>query len=428
MNNIYDNTINYLYNQYPVFQNIGGDAYKPGLERSEKLDSLFNHPHQHYKTIHIGGTNGKGSTSHALAAVLQKSGYTVGLYTSPHLVDFRERIRINGEMIDKNYVINFVEKNKSDFEPFGCSFFELTMMMAFCYFRDQNVDVAIIEVGLGGLLDSTNIISPTLSIITNISLDHTQFLGNTVDEIATQKAGIIKPNIPIVIGSTTGNTKNIFTEYAKLNHSPIFFAEDMDNLIIREQDSHYLVESKKWGNLIYELGGFAQKENIKTILCSLDILQDQGFNITSKSVEEGLSDITGITHLRGRWEILNDKYPFIVCDTGHNIGGVEYVVKQLNSLKTNDLRIMIGFANDKDIDKILKILPKNATYYFVAANTPRAMDAAQLKIKANIFGLLGESYKSIEEAFNIANQNHNEDTCIFIGGSNFVVGELLSFI
>lgn len=425
----YDQTIEYLYSQYPVFQNVGSAAYKPGLKRSHQLDDLFAHPHQAYKTIHIGGTNGKGSTSHALAAILQAAGYKVGLYTSPHLVDFRERIRINGEMISKSYVIDFVDKNQKDFEPLACSFFELTMMMAFCYFRDEEVDFAIIEVGLGGLLDSTNIINPILSIITNISFDHTQFLGHSIAKIAQQKAGIIKENTPIIIGATTPESKLVFENMASVTHSKIYFAEDRTDLQITAIDNQYEVKSPIFGDIQYELGGYAQEENIKTILTSVDVFESLGINkITPEVIKYGLAHITELTHLRGRWEIINKQNPLIICDTGHNIAGIQYITKQLKSLDTTDLRIIIGFANDKDISSILKELPTKAHYYFVAAQISRAMDIQSLYRQASAIGLDGKAYTTIDAAFQATLEEIKSDTIIFIGGSNFVVGEFLTNI
>ena len=425
----YEQTIEYLYNQYPVFQHIGANAYKPGLERSYLLDNLFHHPHKSYKTIHVGGTNGKGSTSHALAAILQKAGYKVGLYTSPHLVDFRERIRVNGEMINKDYIINFVNQGRKDFEPLHCSFFELTMMMSFCYFKDQNVDFAIIEVGLGGLLDSTNIINPILSIITNISYDHVQFLGNTLSLIAQQKAGIIKENTPIIIGSTTVETRKIFEEEAYKKQSKLYFAEDKIDITITASDNQFVVDSLQWGIILYELGGFAQKENIKTILTAVEVLLKLGVtDITPETVQYALSHIIKTTHLRGRWEVIRTERPLIICDTGHNIAGIKQVVRQLESIKSEDLRIIIGFANDKDISHILDILPQNAKYYYVAAKISRAMDAEFIQKRGEEKGLKGKVYLSINEAYQSALLNVSLDTCIFVGGSNFVVGEFLQII
>lgn len=422
----YDDTIQYLYNQYPVFQHQGATAYKPGLERSLALDKLFDFPHKYFKSIHIGGTNGKGSTSHALAAVLQQAGYKVGLYTSPHLVDFRERIRINGQMIDKDFVIDFVDNYKDDFEPLACSFFELTMMMAFHYFKINKVDIAIIEVGLGGLLDSTNIIHPELAIITNISKDHTQFLGSTLEDIAKQKAGIIKKAVPVVVGNASGKIKQIFEETANEQSAPFFFANQRNVDIVAEKFK-WKVNDKVFGEFYYELGGLAQKENIKTILTAIELLNKQEINVSETAVRYALNNISELTGLMGRWQILQERNPKIICDTGHNIAGLEYVSEQLKAEQVEKLHIIIGFANDKDITDILSILPKYATYYFVRANIDRALAAEDLFSKAQLFSLKGTTFSSIQSAFDTALNAASGNDCIFIGGSNFVVGEFLSF-
>lgn len=421
----YKETIEYLFNQLPVFQKIGGEAYKPGLGNTEKLDLIFNHPHQAYKTIHIGGTNGKGSTSHTLAAILQESGYRVGLYTSPHLVDFRERIRVNGEKISEQYVVNFVHDYKDDFEPIQASFFELTMMMAFCYFREQKVDIAIIEVGLGGRLDSTNIITPMLSIITNIGLDHTQFLGDTIRKIAAEKAGIIKHNIPIVIGESSDEIRDIFADKAKEVGTRIIFAEDRPKVIkSRLVNNKWIYDTEQLTNIEGELGGLAQIKNANTILTAVDELKKILINIPDQAIYSGFKRVNELTGLMGRWQIIQD-HPKVVCDTAHNKDGIKYIVEQLSLEKYDKLHMIVGFANDKDITHILEMLPQKAEYYFVNAQIQRAMPAKDLKAMAEKAGLSGHSYDTIKEAYAEARKKASANDFIFVGGSNFVVGEFL---
>lgn len=421
----YKETTEYLFSQLPVFQHIGGAAYKPGLDTSMALDKLFDNPHQAYKTIHVGGTNGKGSTSHTLAAILQESGYKVGLYTSPHLIDFRERIRVNGNMIEESYVVDFVEKYKADFEPLKCSFFELTMMMSFCYFREQKVDVAIIEVGLGGRLDSTNIITPDLSIITNIGLDHTQFLGTTIHEIAKEKAGIIKENIPIVIGEANDETKEIFLETAFEHDAPIAFADFIQPITSsKQEDGKWIFSTEKYGDIVGELGGNAQIYNANTILVAIDKLKQLDYNINEKAIKKGFAHVTSLTGLMGRWQILQTS-PKVVCDTGHNKDGIKYIAEQLRTEKYANLHIILGVANDKDVSEILALLPQNASYYFINAQINRALSATELKKKADVYELQGKVYSSIWNAFETAELTSNPNDLIFVGGSNFVVGEFL---
>lgn len=425
----YQETINYLYNQLPVFQHVGGSAYKEGLDNSLALDEYFGHPHTRYRTIHVAGTNGKGSTSHLLAAVLQECGYRVGLYTSPHLVDFKERIRVAGEKISEQYVVDFVEKHKANFEPIYPSFFELTMMMAFCYFADMDVEIAIIEVGLGGRLDSTNIITPIVSVITNISLDHTQYLGDTLEKIASEKAGIIKPGIPVVIGKAEGSIRKVFEEKASSEGAPIIFAQDK-NIIESakpEDDGSWLFRTQKYPDLKGELGGLPQVENAATVLCTVDTLLGEGIAIIPEAVYEGFSHVTELTGLLGRWQIIRQKGPRIVCDTGHNVGGFEYIAMQLANEKYRQLRIVIGMVNDKDISNVLALLPKNAIYYFTKASILRALDESDLQNKASEFGLSGNSFKTVEEAISKALSDADADDMIFIGGSNFIVAEALPF-
>ena len=423
----YQETIEYLYNQLPVYQKIGGSAYKEGLDNSLALDTYFAHPHTKYKTLHIAGTNGKGSTSHLLAAILQEAGYKVGLYTSPHLVDFRERIRVNGEKISQQYVVDFVDKHRKYFEPIEPSFFELTMMMSFLYFADMHVDVAIIEVGLGGRLDSTNIITPDLSVITNISFDHMQFLGNTLEKIATEKAGIIKKNIPVIIGEAEGEVKNVFAETAERVGAPILFAED-EHIIQSslKTASGWLFDTKYYLHLKGELSGYAQIKNAATVLCAVKELQKIGYTIPSKAVYNGFAYVTKLTGLMGRWQILQELHPRIVCDTGHNVAGIKYIADQLANEKYDTLHIVLGMVNDKDITSVLELLPRKAIYYFTKASVPRAMNERELQMLAQKKGLMGYSYPTVAEAVRAAKDWAASNDFVFIGGSNFVVADALN--
>lgn len=402
----YDETIEYLFNSTPLFQNVGKAAYKEGLANTLALDEYFGHPHTKFKTIHVGGTNGKGSTSHSLASVLQSAGYKVGLFTSPHLKDFRERIRINGKMISEKYVVDFVEQNRNFFEPLYPSFFELTTAMAFKYFADENVDVAVIEVGLGGRLDCTNIISPVLSIITNISFDHVNLLGNTLEKIASEKAGIIKHGVPVVIGETTSETRPVFEAKAKEVDTQIVFAEEKD---IPE--------------IAFELGGDYQQKNLRTIITALSILRGT-FDISEQNIRDGLGSVCERTGLMGRWQTLNE-CPKTVCDVGHNVGGFEYIVKQLARQQYKTLRIVIGMVNDKDVNGVLALLPKDAKYYFTRAKVARALQPEELQEKAKEYGLKGNCYPSVANAYEAAIREASTDDFIFVGGSCFVVAEVV---
>lgn len=423
----YQGTIEYLYNQLPVYQKVGGSAYKEGLDNSLALDQYFDHPHRKYKTIHVAGTNGKGSVSHLLAAILQQSGYKVGLYTSPHLLDFKERIRVNGEKISEQYVVDFVAKHRQFFEPIQPSFFELTMMMAFLYFADMHVDVAIIEVGLGGRLDSTNIIASDLSIITNISFDHTQFLGDTLEKIATEKAGIIKADTPVVIGEAKGEVRQVFEGTANSVGTPIVFAEDQ-NIILSsiKTASGWLFDVKNYSHHIKgELAGYAQPKNAATVLCAISELQRIGYDIPTKAVYNGFAYVTELTGLMGRWQILQKSKPKIICDTGHNSAGIKYIAEQLNTERFNKLHFVLGMVNDKDISSVLALLPKNAIYYFTRASIPRALNEEELqKIAANA-GLEGSAYPTVAKAVNSARERAASEDLIFIGGSNFIVADAL---
>lgn len=422
----YQETIDYLFNVTPLFQNIGKDAYKEGLDNTIILDNHFNNPHKKFRTIHIAGTNGKGSCSHTIAAILQSAGYKTGLYTSPHLIDFSERIKVNGEPVEKEFVIDFVKQNKDFLEPLHPSFFELTTAMAFLYFAEKKVDVAVIEVGLGGRLDCTNIITPDLSIITNISFDHTQFLGNTLKDIAKEKAGIIKEKKPVIIGEYTPETKTVFEDKAKSTNSDIIFAEDnkLINGYKQTENGLLLYKSDKIKDLYGELNGLYQVKNTNTILNAVYKLIELGYNIDETNIKNGFKNVCHLTGLMGRWQKLEEN-PTIICDTGHNIGGMKYIVEQLSRMKYDKLHIIIGMVNDKDINGVISLLPKNAKYYFTQASVKRALPAEQVKKIANNHGLKGEAYSSVEKALTIAKNNAKENDLIFIGGSTFIVADLI---
>ena len=424
----YNEATTYLFNSAPLFQNIGAGAYKEGLSNTNALDSRYGHPHRSYRTIHVGGTNGKGSVSHTLAAILQCAGYKVGLYTSPHLADFRERIRVNGQMIPEQRVIDFVTEEKAFFEPLHPSFFELATALAFLYFKEEKVDVAVIEVGLGGRLDCTNIINPELSVITNISKDHVQFLGDTPTQIAKEKAGIIKPETPVVIGETNNNfeVRNVFITKSKEVGTSIKFADEESEILhsITQPQGGRKYQTKNWGVFNGELGGDCQEKNTATILCAVQTLIEQGYNIKDKHVHEGIAKVCSLTGLMGRWQRLGNE-PLAICDTGHNIGGMQYIVGQLASTPHERLHFVIGMVNDKDIDSVLGILPKDAEYYFTQASVQRALSAESLAIKAGKVGLKGVVITDVKEAYRKAQQNATKDDLIFVGGSTFVVADLL---
>ncbi len=425
----YKETIEYLFNSAPLFQNIGAGAYKEGLYNTKVLDEHFAHPHLSFKTIHVAGTNGKGSCSHTIASVLQEAGYKVGLYTSPHLVDFRERIRVNGKPISEQYVIDFVEHERAFFEPLHPSFFELTTAMAFKFFADEKVDVAVIEVGLGGRLDCTNIITPDVSIITNISFDHVQFLGDTLAKIASEKAGIIKPNIPVVIGETTPETKPVFISKAEEQNAPIVFAEEQDEVmgecLLAKGGFDY--QTKTFGLITAELGGLCQTKNTRTIIEALKQLIGKDYRITCQNVADGFASVCKNTGLMGRWQKLADK-PKVICDTGHNVGGIQYIVKQLELQEYDNLRIVMGMVNDKDISTVLSMMPKHAVYYFTQASVKRAMPCRDFKAKAAGYGLEGDAYPTVRQAYEAALHDASQNDLVFVGGSSFIVADLLSFL
>lgn len=402
----YKETINWLFHQLPMFQNIGASAYKNDLSNILLLSEHLNHPERNFKTIHVAGTNGKGSTSSMIASVFMEAGYKVGLYTSPHLKDFRERIAINGKMISKNYVHNFITTHKLFFENTELSFFEMTVGLAFEYFSDKRVDIAIIEVGMGGRLDATNIISPLLSVITNIGKDHTQFLGDTLGKIAFEKAGIIKSNIPVIIGEYASETKPVFLEVAKRNHSEIHFAQE---------EIH--------PNYPCGLLGDYQLKNKKTVIETFRNLKSE-FIITEENIKEGILNVVRNTHLHGRWQILHEN-PKVICDTAHNAHGLEMVMQQLKKEDFNQLHIVLGVVNDKDLNAILPLFPKNAIYYFGKPKIERGLSAKILQEKAATFQLKGKAYNSISIAYKNALANSDKKDLVYIGGSTFVVAEII---
>ena len=400
----YKKTVDYLFQRLPFYQREGSIAYKKDIGNIIYATKHLNNPHKKFKSIHIAGTNGKGSTAHMLKSILMESGLKIGLYSSPHIKDLRERIKINGEMISKKDVISFVKENKKKFEKIDLSFFEFMVALSFDYFAKKKVDIAIIETGLGGRLDSTNIITPILSIITNISIDHTNLLGNTIEKIALEKAGIIKKNVPVVIGKKD-TTKAIFNRIAKEKKSIITYSNK------KEYES--------------DLKGKYQAENINTAATAISVLQKiVDFKINSKDIASGLLNTVKNTGILGRWQILKNR-PLIICDIGHNVDGIKNVVEQIKSIKYRKLHFVFGTVNDKEILKILVQLPKDAEYYFCAANIPRAMNSKKLKKHASKYNLTGKEYQNVKEALKSAEMNSDGDDLIFIGGSTFVVSEIL---
>lgn len=425
----YLETVNYLFNIAPVFEHIGASAYKEGLDNTYLLDEHFGHPHRKFKSIHIAGTNGKGSCSHTLAAILQNDGYKVGLYTSPHIMDFRERIKINGECISKEYVIEFVNQEKKLFEKIHPSFFEVTTALAFKYFAEQHVDYAIIEVGLGGRLDCTNIITPILSIITNISFDHTNFLGNTLEKIAKEKAGIIKQNIPVIIGETTNETKPVFKTCAESMSAEIIYADENDEIIsfTMNEDGGITYNTRSFGIIQGELGGLYQKKNTNTILHAVRFLYNQHIIKNTGSINNGFYNVCKLSGLIGRWQKIGSN-PSVICDTGHNVGGWTYISRQLQLQKYNKLHIVFGMVNDKDVDGVMCLLPKNAHYYFTKPQSKRAIPEKDIQRKAMTHGLAGDCYNDVPSAYTAAKKMATPDDMIFIGGSSYIVSDLLLYI
>ena len=403
----YQDTLNWMFSQLPMYQRQGKSAFKKDLSNTIKLAEHLHNPENNFKSVHVAGTNGKGSTTHMLASVLQEAGYKVGLYTSPHLKDFRERIKINGKDVTKQFVIGFIKRNKAFFEINRLSFFEMTVGMAFDYFAKQKVDIAIVEVGLGGRLDSTNIIIPEVSVITNIGFDHTPFLGDTLEAIAFEKGGIIKPKIPVVIGETQIETAPVFKSLAKTSNAKIVFA---DKAVSEVYES--------------DLIGIYQSKNIKAVVQTIKELQQKGYNISQKQLEIGLLNVVKNTGLLGRWQVLNEN-PKVICDTGHNREGLTYVMEQLLNETFESLHIVFGVVKDKDISSIVDLLPKKATYYFCKPNIPRGLDAEELKQIFSNYSLKGSAYNSVNEAYKTALNTAKKNDLIFIGGSTFVVAEII---
>ncbi len=432
----YKDTLEYLYARLPMFTRIGAAALKADLTNTIELCARIDNPQNKFKSIHIAGTNGKGSTSHMLAAILQTAGYKTGLYTSPHLKDFRERVRLNGDMIPQDNVVDFVNSQRRNIEEIDPSFFEVTVALAFQYFAQQKVDIAVIEVGLGGRLDSTNIITPIVSVITNIGFDHMNILGNTLAQIASEKAGIIKPGVPVIVGEKHPETIPTFIEKAKETRSAIAFASDEWEVIKADhQDDNKLLklEVKKRSPMLSEdlsaeldldLTGSYQLKNLATVLSSVNELRKAGFLISKNDVRSALKQVTYLTGLQGRWQILKQK-PLVICDTGHNEDGIREVLKNINAQQYNKLHMVIGMVKDKEISTILRLFPKNATYYFCSPDMPRAKPAEELKEEAIILGLTGNSYESVSLALAAAEKNASEDDLIFVGGSTFVVAEVV---
>jgi dihydrofolate synthase/folylpolyglutamate synthase len=429
----YQQVLDYLYSQLPMFQRTGAAAYKDNLDNTIRLDEMFGYPHQSFKTIHVAGTNGKGSVSHMLASVLQQAGYKTGLYTSPHLKDFRERIRVNGEMITEESVVRFTElfEQKNETEKLEPSFFELTVSMAFDYFRSVEVDVAIIEVGLGGRLDSTNIITPEISVITNISFDHMALLGNTLPKIAAEKAGIIKKDVPVVVGETSPETSFVFEQFAEKMQTKLAFADqeyrsDYSMLTIDGKQSLNVMKNDQlfYPDLKLDLLGIYQRYNVPTVLKAIDLLNEKGWNLSESNIRTGLQNVIQNTGLLGRWQIIGHN-PLLICDTGHNPAGIKLVVEQINQTAWKQLHMVIGMVSDKDQDEVLSLLPKNAQYYFTKASIPRAAEPEVLATKAGQFGLTGNCYAAVRQALFAALANAGENDLVFVGGSTFVVAEIL---
>ncbi|WP_316738098.1 folylpolyglutamate synthase/dihydrofolate synthase family protein [Pedobacter aquatilis] len=427
----YQQTLDFLYSKLPMFTRVGASAFKKDLTNTIVLCKAIGNPQHQFKSLHIAGTNGKGSTSHMLASILQAQGYKTGLYTSPHLKDFRERIRINGKMMSKADVKSFVSNNKKLIEQIEPSFFEVTVAMAFEHFAKHEVDVAVIEVGLGGRLDSTNIITPEISVITNISLDHTNMLGNTLGEIAGEKAGIIKKNIPAVIGETQSESKSVFIRKAEEVNAPIYFADEIlkaNDISIKNNKLSLTIttgDKIKYQNLQCDLTGLYQPKNILTVVKAIEILNEQSkFSIADDALYQGLRNVKKFTQLQGRWQTLS-KNPLIICDTGHNEAGISEVVKNIQSTPHKNLHIVFGMVKDKDITKVLSLMPSNATYYFCKPDLERGLAADELKQQASAFNLIGNNFNSVDEARKAAISAAEKDDLIFIGGSTFVVAEAI---
>ncbi len=403
----YQDTLDWMFAQLPMYQRQGKTAFKKDLSNTLKLATHLSHPEKDFKSVHVAGTNGKGSTSHMVASILQEAGYKVGLYTSPHLKDFRERIKINGKPVSKQFVIGFIKRNRPFFEANQLSFFEMTVGMAFEYFSKQKVDIAVVEVGMGGRLDSTNILTPEVSVITNIGLDHMQFLGDTLELIAGEKGGIIKPNVPVVVGETQNETKPVFDTLAEANTSKVVYADQVVDTVYPS-----------------DMIGSYQTKNIKTAFQTIQELRLKGYNISEEHIKNGFLNVVKNTGLLGRWQVLNEN-PKVVCDTGHNREGLTYVMSQLKEEEFNELHIVLGVVNDKDLNSIVDLLPKKAVYYFCKPNIPRGKDAKALKNELEPHNLIGDTYVSVDEAYKTAIKTASKNDFIFVGGSTFVVAEII---
>jgi len=428
----YKETLQWLFEKLPMYQRMGKAAYKADLENTVELLQILGNPQNSFKTVHVAGTNGKGSVSNLVASVLQEAGFKTGLYTSPHLKDFRERIRINGEMIGEDEVIDFVQSHMDDFSKIRPSFFEMTVGMAFKHFADNKVDIAVVEVGMGGRLDSTNVVNPLVSVITNIALDHTQFLGDSLEKIAAEKAGIIKNNVPVVIGRKQPETEQVFNKTAKEKNAELFYAEahyDIKMLQSLKPDEQ-LIDIWRNNEIFLEavnspLLGNYQQENIATALMTLDVLKTKyNLSVEPEHIKEGIEYLYKNTGFIGRWHIL-DTNPLVVCDSGHNVEGIKAVVQQIMSISFDHLHFVLGMVNDKEPSTIFSLLPRNATYYFCKPDIPRGMDAELLQQKAEAFGLTGLSYGSVERAYSSAYNNAHPRDLVFVGGSTFVVAEVV---
>ncbi len=419
----YQDTIDYLYTQLPMYQRDGSSAFKKDLTNTKKLCQLLSNPQDELKTIHIAGTNGKGSVAHIIAAILQSSGYKTGLYTSPHYKVYRERIKINGDYINKAYVIDFVKKYKEAFNEIKPSFFEITVAMAFKYFADQKVDVAVIETGLGGRLDSTNVITPLLSVITNISLDHQQFLGNTLPEIAGEKAGIIKQNVPVIIGESQPETDQVFIDKAKENQSEIIFADQKYKAQMIDQGGEHQIITINGEKYVTDLIGQYQLKNLQTAVAAIDKLNNH-FSITKLTIKKGFKNVKKSTSFKGRWQILSHK-PLVIADVAHNEAGIKEVLKQLTQISYKKLHFVLGMVSDKDQNAVLSILPKEAIYYFCKPNIPRGLDAEKLAKYSLSYNLNGKVYNSVNQSYMSAIDNANEDDLVLVSGSSFVVAEVI---
>ncbi len=428
----YKQTLDYLFSQLPMFHRIGAAAYKANLDNTLALSEYLGYPEKKFPSIHVAGTNGKGSVSHLLASILQESGYKTALCTSPHLKDFRERIKINGEMVPEEFVTDFIGEHKAFFEQLKPSFFEMTIALSFQYIANSKVDIAVIETGLGGRLDSTNIVRPEVSIITNIGLDHTNLLGDTIEKIAFEKAGIIKQGVPVIIGLSLEATKVVFEQKAASLNSSISYADQVlsaRNTVFdfgsgSYKTDVYLGEELFFKELYSPLGGFYQPENLQTVICACLELQKLGWKITKESIRKGIENVIVNTGLQGRWQVLQ-KHPRVICDTGHNVDGIRFVVKQLGQVPYKKLHFVLGMMNDKDISGVLAMLPKDAIYYFCKADVPRGMDATMLKEKAGGYDLKGETFESVAQAYQEAKKHASDEDLVFVGGSTFVVAEVV---